>query len=184
MSFETKSLYWLRERSDSIAGNKQIKGSNRSPRRCATKKLSSCSGKTQRSLPHVAVPDDLPVAPDVVKQLSPKFRAALEAFVGHDEPRIAESEVRLDKSHRRSVRCRPVRSARMASPRHRDDGPERNAFANLAISSMTFAQSATVIPIRRSQRKCDATAASRLSRAMYLSPNSRHVSSTSGDSAG
>jgi len=40
-------------------------------------------------------PDDLPIASDVLKRLSPEFRAVLEAVVRDYERRIAELEARL-----------------------------------------------------------------------------------------
>ena len=45
-------------------------------------------------------------------------------------------------------------------------------------------QAASGVPIRRSRRKCEATAAENVSFTRYLIPNSRHVSSTIRDSAG
>ena len=43
---------------------------------------------------------------------------------------------------------------------------------------------APAMPIRRNQRKCEATPARRVSCAAYLNPNSRQASSTNRDTAG
>src|SRR3990172_3707807 len=47
-------------------------------------------------------PDDLPIAPGVLKRLPPEFRAVVEAVVRHYEGRIAKLEAQLRKTPQNS----------------------------------------------------------------------------------
>lgn len=48
------------------------------------------------------LPDDLPISPNVLRRLSPEFRAVLQAVVDHYERRIAQLEARLNKTPQNS----------------------------------------------------------------------------------